>query len=162
MNSEISIPRLKSVYGGELSAQEFEYLETLQQRFRNVVSSGSGFREAARKTAEELRDLAKRRYGLQALRDSDWLSLADEYPAASRQPTAEDDLRDWQRSFAEDLIGALGFVMRNRIGFRMAANVLAHDLLEVLSKGEPGAGFRPKASGWARHDSATVGDPEAT
>ena len=155
-NHHSEIVRLKATFGDRLTHSEVTLLQNLQKLFSSVLQAKKGFGIVVETVAAKLSPAADAdQSAANNPANVDIQSLINMIAEGAQLPSDRviSPMTEREREFSENAIGAIDFVIRNSIGFGLIANVLGHDLAEILHHGSLDAipGFCPKVSGWAHY-----------
>lgn len=143
-----------------MSSSELRYCSALRSAAHNVLNGTSSFTAfvlAARNDGQALRGFGS----ADALLESGYGMCLESLTFEPRQnPTP------LERTFLEDVIGLVDYVVRNGIDFNRVISAVAHDVREIgeygsLDKAVTEGFVRPVVSGWAERNKTPVGEPES-
>jgi len=154
--------RIRSVYGSGIGDDEVMVLKEVQSVFRNSLEHGLPLHKSAQQALNALKELLNQASGENLRANIDVHVLLRDVDLSHSTATSDHSPSDREKRFADDVIHAIDFALRNGISSRFILNVLAHDLHEVLVVGSDHLyqGFLPKSAGWARMNREPVDDPD--
>ena len=160
-----TVQNFQELFGTELSDSEKVLLDRIKFLLTRVLESKRGFNIVIEIIATKLLNLARSQFNLNSLKNVDLWEFEHKAAEISDLLTAESDrLTEKEEKFARDVIGLIEFAARNGIGLGLVANLLAHDIREILTHKNLdtalASGFWPKVSGWAERNQRPVGNPD--
>jgi hypothetical protein len=145
---------------GEMTPAELDVCQFVKSRFCGVLEGKLDFAETVKLVFRVLHSLGRREFNLEAA-----LAGLNEGQVAASLGRAVSDLTPDQRQFAQDINGMIDFAIRNGWGFPTVLSILGHDLSDLLHYNADlnratADGWQPKASGWAKLNSANFGQSD--
>ncbi len=160
---------LKCKYGGELSQDERAFLDWVQGLFKKVLAADRGFHIALELIAPKMLVLLRAKFDVSKFSETNidiYKFFQDHNPDEIFFESGDAALTERERVFCRDVIAVVDFVVRNGIGFPLIANLLCHDIDEILRATSLdiaiNRGFSPKTSGWGEYNAESFGDPDET
>jgi len=159
----MSLESVSEILGGQMSEGEVEFCRQVRNRLHEVLEGRHDFHSAV---VDLLRDLQKIRGTHEDLLecDVDAASKSGFAVGSIRSPggPSSPPLSKAEREFVEDMDGLLDYATRNGVNFWPVFGMIWHDISELQANGFrlEGAPFRPQVSGYAKRNTAMVGDVE--
>ena len=155
----------KSVHGGELTLEEIVILFGIRDLFQAVAEGRAQFNLVAEAVSAKLLSMIKSSLDLDVLRNVDALVFTKQTGEnVPFLPDKRQSVSPVEREFAEDVVGAINFTVRNGVSIGFIVNILSHDLGEVFKHGGLDEarehGFLPKCHGYRNLTESAVGDVE--
>jgi hypothetical protein len=160
-----TVHHFQEIFGMELSDSEKAVLDRIKFLLTRVLESKRGFNIVIEIISTKLLNIARSQFNLNSITNVDLREFERKASEISDLLTADSDqLTEKEDNFARDVIGLVDFSARNGIGLGLVANLLAHDIREILIHKNLdtalASGFRPKVSGWAKRNQQPVGNPD--